>query len=193
MENDADCHKLRLPWWLAVLGCATLCGTGRMWCVSWQTFKPVLCDSDFYLEDTGMPAKVLYFGSSLVNIGACHFFFQVFYSLESSTIFRLFWLCGLDRDSLADWSSPEIWVWPKHFKMASSSVGLWGDLRSFSFSWEDLALLSIVLEAAVVLARVVLDSITSWWISLSIQHFLGALSLWEHSRWKTLSQSSSSK
>ena len=86
-----------------------------------------------FLEDTGMSADVLYFGSRVVSIGVWHCFFQVFYSLQSFTIFRLFWLCNLDRFSLADWSNPEISVWGKRFKAASSSVGLWGELRPFCF------------------------------------------------------------
>lgn len=42
-----------------------------------------------FFEDRGMSANVLYFGSRVVNIGVWHCFFQVFYQLKSSTIFRL--------------------------------------------------------------------------------------------------------
>lgn len=85
------------------------------------------------LEDTGMSANVLCFGSQVVNVGVWHCFFQVFYSLQSSTIFRVFWLCNLDRCSLAYWSNPKISVWGKCFKTASNSVGIWGELRPFCF------------------------------------------------------------
>lgn len=136
MGNETDWHKLRVSWCTADLDHVT---RSRKDGICFLTvFQVCPMWFWFFLEDSGMSANILYFGSRAVNIGVWHCFFQVFYSFQSSTIFRLFCLCSLARFSLADWSNPEISVWGKCFKPASNPVGPWGELRPFWFYWEDL-------------------------------------------------------